>query len=376
MKTTLYKLNNSNRISWWTIEALDHNNYKVSWGQDHKNMSISNNTQISPGDSDAINSKLAMMIARKGYSRDVPTTQPDLPMLAQTYKDYQVAMHSNSSSVEPFKSCYVQPKYDGIRCLSTVVSMMSRRNTPIRSCPHVEIALENLLNDTDTDWSLFKFDGELYIEGADLQTTQSAVRGNSYHPMLWSSVKYVIFDIVDTELPFHARREILNTLAYTLEEINYHLDPKESKFHTVAPECIQVAPTHRLSTTPEDEKFQEELNYWHTHFVFNNYEGTIIRNGDSMYRLNYRSFDLLKYKDFLDAEYEIVEVVAGKDDCAIFVCKTTEGRHFRVSPSFPKTRKQQILIYKSNYIGKQLVVKYEKLSAEGVPLKPIGVTIL
>lgn len=369
MKTTLYKLNNSNRVSWWTIESLPEG-YSVAWGQDHENINVQDNITFTQSQNveENVQSKINMMIARKGYSRDVPTTLPDLPMLAQTWKDYKQAVLSDTSQVRPHTSLCVQPKYDGIRCLATCVSMKSRRNTPITSCPHVEIALESLLSNSFANWSSVKFDGELYIPGADLQTTQSAVRCSSYHPMLWSSVKYVIFDVVDTELTYNQRLSILHILR---DALRAGLDIKgDCKFSKQAARSIEVAPTYNISTQ------EEELVHYHRQFVSAGYEGTIVRNLDGMYRPNYRSYDLLKYKDFLDSEFEIVDVVAGKDDCAIFVCKTAENRRFRVNPSFPKTRKQQILIYKQNYIGKQLVVKYEKLSIEGVPLKPIGVTIL
>lgn len=383
--TTLYKLNNTGKVSWWTItpNSNDPSNpfYEVSWGQDHKQQSVENNYQRTSAKhkpsslEDQVQSKINEMIARKGYSYDIPTSSPELPMLAQPWKDFRAAVDSDRSEVRDFELTYLQPKIDGIRCIATGYTMYSRRNDVIRSCPHIELLLQAL----HEVYGPFKLDGELYIEGADLQTISSAVKRGSYDPIMVHHIKYFVFDLVDLELTFKDRsaklREIYANVPKAYELAVSRIDRTSiPKFLINRPIPFEFVPTYR-STTTGHPLFSQELKEYHEAFVQKGFEGTIIRNGESLYQPNYRTFDLVKYKDFMDSEFPVVDVLKDKDDCAIFLCKTEEGKHFKVTPSFRKTRRQQIYLNKENYIGQNLTVSYEKFSKDGVPLKPIGKAI-
>jgi DNA ligase-1 len=292
-------------------------------------------------------------------------------MLAHQYKDFVRLANSEASEVEHFDYAYLQPKLDGIRCLTTCWTLQSRRNTPITSCPHIEEFLEHVHN-TSEFWHGIKFDGELYIHGADLQTTQSAIARKEYHSSLIRGIKYHIFDVVDVETPFADRATLLTTFEKELNDLWETFEPTKPYWYDGCP--IEVVPSYHTPGTDSPD-FHNVLQRVHKNFMNSGYEGTIIRNPLAKYQLNYRTYDLLKYKDQLDAEFKVIDVVEGKNSCAIFLCVTATGKKFKVNPAYTVSRKRQVLRYKENYIGKLLTVKYEKLSQEGVPLKPIGHTI-
>lgn len=376
--TTLYKLNNNGTVSWWKIVVVGDDSYKVSWGPDHTNMVERDNTQLTTPEikrhtlQEIIEARVNEQVARKGYSYDVPTEKPELPMLAQKWVDFKPKAGTSNSEVEHFNATYLQPKLDGIRCIAGRRTLRSRKNTDFTSVPHIEQMMEDIYSVEAFD-PYIRFDGELYIHQQPLATVQSAVSRESYHPYLSNLVQYHIYDVVSLEHNFQTRLAILNSIQYLIDAAYAKL--LDSDCRIKPSECpIILVPTIPAPST-KDESFDHILKEVHKAHIDMGYEGTIIRNSDGYYRPNYRSFDLLKYKDVCDAEFEILDILEDKNGGAIFVCKTPENKRFRVSPSFTKARKQQIVNYREKYIGKLLTIEYEKLSEYGVPLKPIGKAI-
>jgi predicted DNA-binding WGR domain protein len=116
MIQTVYKLNNFNNITWWTIEQAYSENTQlwsitISWGHRLPIGTASGNkeTYNFTSEEDAsgdFNTRLNKQLQRRGFSRDIPTKVPDLPMLCQEYR--------NPPTWDSFA---VQPKIDGIRCI-------------------------------------------------------------------------------------------------------------------------------------------------------------------------------------------------------------------------------------------------------------------
>lgn len=375
----LYKLNNSNSISWWKIEqAVDaHNNpragYTISWGHDVRtanNISLNSNyydTTTPEKASADIDSAIAFQINRKGYTTTIPTSVPDLPMLAQEWKD-----HVDKRGREPFSRVCLQPKLDGVRCIATRDKMVSRKSELITSCPHISYLLEHL----DPE---HKLDGELYIHGVDLQTLQSYIIRNRPH-RVHKEIQYHIYDYVDTEMPFIERYEILRKivkrLILTYDDLlaTFESVPEKLRSRTpLSPNCpIKLVTTVLVDNSSHDPKFLPTLKAFHKDAVEVGYEGAIVRNADAPYQLNYRSPDLLKYKDRMDAEFEIIDVVEAYNKMGTFVCKTKEGNVFEATPSWTTDKKRWLLRNKEKYIGKLLTVEFEKYSKDKVPLKTTG----
>lgn len=374
-KVILYKLNHNNNVSWWKIEQ--HGKcYTVSWGQDHTRQScqsMNQNTYETPSPERAvfeIQSRINEQIKRCGFTENIPTHAPDLPMLAQKWEDHYSRVRTGKR--EDFERFAIQPKLDGLRCLATKDSMASRRNVKIGSCPHVQTVLASLPDE-------IRLDGELYIHNTDLQTVQSYVRNERPHK-LCKLVEYRVFDLVDTELPFEARQSILNDVVEMLRaqhqqqwEIYATVPPKlRTISHITENFPIQIVPTTYYDFQPCSEQGLDTIKKAFKQARKDGYEGVMVRKANHDYEMNYRSPDLLKFKERLDDEFEVIDVSEGYGSTGIFVCKTEEGAIFEATPAWTRDRKRRLLVHKEKYIGKMVTVEYETLSRDGIPLKPVA----
>lgn len=124
----------------------------------------------------------------------------------------------------------------------------------------------------------------------------------------------------------------------------------------------------------------------HRSFVRQGYEGIILRAHDLTYSYK-RSGKMRKYKGFKDREYEIIgsELKDGADDhYFVWVChdpdnidpKTRKPKCFKVPP-MDLTEKERARMWKrrDRYVGRQLTVKYQELTADRIPRFPKGVCI-
>ena len=118
--------------------------------------------------------------------------------------------------------------------------------------------------------------------------------------------------------------------------------------------------------------------------VSNGFEGSIIRNQGAKYKFDFRSKDLLKKKDFIDEEFEITgyeaevisEVGEADRNAVVFVCRL-KGRpgFFKVRPRGSIEQRVKWFNEIESIIGKNLTVRYQELSEDGVPIFPVGIVI-
>lgn len=365
----LYKLNNTNRISWWKIEQ-DGSNYHITWGQDLStiNEPSSNHNVYQCSDPERaeseIESKITEQIQRHGYTEHKPKKQPDLPMLAQQWDSHLKR--------EPFKSVSIQPKLDGVRCIATNSTVTTRKLLDLPTIPIIKELLANLSPED-------KLDGELYIHGCDLQLLQGMVVRKRPHNAHFT-IEYHVFDYVDLELPFIERynkassiveylTEIYNAHMSTIKDIPEKLRPKK-RYPLDCP--IKLVPNYKVDNHSHSEQVKHLLGQHFRSFTKQGYEGCIVRDNDGLYELDYRSPALLKYKERLDEEFECIDVSEGYNQTGIFVCKTEEGRIFEATPSWTLDRKRHLLKNKEKFVGRLITVEFEKYSLDGIPLKPVG----
>ena len=110
-------------------------------------------------------------------------------------------------------------------------------------------------------------------------------------------------------------------------------------------------------------------------FVEVGYEGIMLRNAAGVYRANYRSNDLQKYKEFLEDEYRIIDFTQGEGRDAgavIWVCETADGKEFSVRPRGTMEQRRDWFNDGASYIGKNLTVVYQELTEEGKPRFPVA----
>jgi DNA ligase-1 len=119
---------------------------------------------------------------------------------------------------------------------------------------------------------------------------------------------------------------------------------------------------------------------WHEYFTHpdQGFEGTILRTPGGSYTAGHRSVNLLKHKDFVDEEYEIVAVGEGKgkfEGAIMFTCVTPEGRTFDCGLKGSMDDRREMFGHKDDYIGRLLTVKYQNLTEDNIPRFPVGVSI-
>jgi DNA ligase-1 len=246
--------------------------------------------------------------------------------------------------------CAIQRKYDGHRTLAHVkggvCTLWSRTRKPINSVPHIQRALE-MTFPTGEHW----FDGEAYTMSLTFEGLTSILR--SAEPKVGHEVvEYHIYDVVTAET--YAQR-----LAWLTKE-----------FACAQQHPLVLAPTVIVQN-------ETEMNALFEAFLEAGYEGAMARNLAGLY-VGKRSADLLKLKKFLDAEYQCIgvqyetrTVISGGEqrtvEYPVFTCETPSGKSFN-TPMMGELAVVAKLA--AAMVGKKLTVKYQDLTADGIPRFP------
>jgi DNA ligase-1 len=282
---------------------------------------------------------------RLGYFNSIEEAQQKggkdflLPMLAKDFK---------KESKKVTYPCYVQPKLDGMRSLGTEDDgFMSRTGKSIDTLDHIVLSgFEGAI-----------LDGELYAHGISFQETMKLIK--KYRRGETEQIKYHVYDMV-MDAPFAQRYE-------KLCDIVMH-NPN-----------IEIVPTHVINSL-------EELAYYHTKFLSEGYEGTMVRHSYESYAVNKRSSQLLKYKDFLDEAYEVIDVVPSESrpEQGVVVCIIRTSRSndpnvisqpqtFNCGMKFSHFERKMILEMKHEYIGQMAEVRFFEYTDGGIPRFPVCV---
>ena len=136
---------------------------------------------------------------------------PFLPMLAQTFNPADAATASKKKKVITFP-CFVQPKLDGLRCVSyatrtandaaTAVCLQSRTGAFFTGLPHIAAALRPYLSQHPS----VVIDGELYTDQMPFEELAGLIKKKKITDSdvaRLKKVKYHVYDIYD-----HARQDM------------------------------------------------------------------------------------------------------------------------------------------------------------------------
>jgi len=269
----------------------------------------------------------------------VKYTRHHLPMLAYDY---------NKKKDKVIFPCFVQPKLDGVRALFYNNKFYSRNGNEFLDLNHIkqELGNPNLI-----------LDGELYTGEIPFEELVGLVKKQTKSPedhKKCVKLKYIIYDYVNENETFSSR--------------HYYLNKFFDEKIFIETQCLMT----------EECKSEEELKKFHDKYKSMGYEGLIIRNKQGLYKEKDRSDDLLKYKEFLDAEYEIIDYKCGSGadyNCVIWVCVNKDGNTFCVRPKGTIEYRTKLYHKGKSYIGKLLTVKYQNLSKDGIPRFPVGISI-
>ena len=358
---TLNSVSSTGKQKEWTVSVNSNHDGSASIIREHgytgakiqkvekviaKGKNIGRSNETSPSEQ-AVSEALSLRQKRldTGYTETEPDLDnfkaPELPMLAHPFTK------RGHKIVYP---CFVQPKLDGVRCFAkkvdeNTIKFTSRKGKEYTTLDHLIPVLIDKMNVGDI------FDGEIYIHGKTFQHIVRLVKKLRPESI---TLQYHVYDIANPDMEFWMRSAILR------DRIG---------LHHAEPEVVFVE-THTV-------KDRDGIMDTHDEFVRQGYEGVIIRNRKGLYKFDNRSVDLQKYKEFIDEEFEIVGGSCGTglhSGCVIFECVAGDNT-FMVYPRGSLEQRREMFTKLLSYIGKQLTVRYQQLSEDGVPIFPIGIVV-
>ncbi len=331
-------------------------------------------------------------------------TGPFLPMLAQTFNPADAIITGAGAAGAGSKKkkvitfpCFVQPKLDGLRCVSYAtrlpggndatgavceVALQSRTGAFFTGLPHIAAALRPYLSQHPS----IVIDGELYTDQMPFEELAGLIKkkkitGSDVEQL--KKVKYHVYDIYDRmndNMPYSER---LGVLAAAVRRCGCGCVAND----TVTASTAAARVLRSAATTTEEaaavvilvrtEKVAalSDFRRLFSEFVEAGYEGIMLRNAAGVYRANYRSNDLQKYKEFMEDEYRIIGFKEGEGRDAgavIWVCETADGKEFTVRPRGTMEQRREWFNDGGSYIGKNLTVVYQELTEDGKPRFPVA----
>jgi len=257
---------------------------------------------------------------------------------------------------------YIQPKLDGVRCLFTKDGAFSRAGNQFMNVEHIEYDLKPVFN----RYPNLILDGELYNHGLkdDFNKIISLVKKKKPTKddriEAAQQVQYHMYDVASFENATYTWRwGFINRLTdSSMVRTSNCLVITESK---VALDFDEAALLH-----------QKNLKL--------GYEGSIYRTLDGYYK-GTRSWDLMKFKDFHDAEATIIgyEVGKGKREGTLgkFIMQDDDGIEFGCPPGKGYDYKvlADILENIHDYIGKRATFTYFERTKAGSYRHPLFKTL-
>lgn len=206
-----------------------------------------------------------------------------LPMLAQDYQKQKKKVTY---------PCMIQSKLDGMRCIyntttNKITTRQGKEYIIVKSSGKLYEELQKLPKG-------LILDGELYTDKLNFEALgvlRKTKKLTNEELINLHKIEYHIYDMIDTTLIFENRNKNIKKL----------LIESKQKY-----EKLIYVPTFTVYS-------EEQIKEYHIKFLEQGFEGTMIRNKDSLYKTKCRSSDLLKYKDFQDAEFKISSYTAEKD---------------------------------------------------------------
>ena len=265
----------------------------------------------------------------------------------------------DESKIDWNKPIYMQPKLDGVRCLFTKDGAFSRTGKQFMNVQHIEKMLNHFFK--ACPWTIL--DGELYNHDLrnDFEKIISLVRKQKptdkdkaeAHKM----IQYHVYDYTNTPM---------NNV------VNYKYRLHQLTCSDIYCWSVQHVKTNKV-------RFYDEAKAKHKLNLKHGYEGSILRT-DTPYKHG-RSWGLMKFKDFHDAEATIVNYQEGKGKRAgtigKFIMQDDDGNIFGCPPGkgYNYTDLKWILKDIHKYMGQRATFTYFERTKAGSYRHPLFKTL-
>lgn len=349
----LYKQDSRGRLRIWSGWTIDDEYFLATGLIDgkmneskpvacvSKNVGRSNQTTPQQQAVFELNSKYTKKLD-EGYFKTVTeaaATKTVLPMLAYKYEPHRVDWVKEGA--------YISRKLDGHRmlahCHAGGVDLITRKGKPYTTLMHLEKDLKNVYSKYGECW----LDGEVYVHGQTFQENTKLIK--KYRPGETDKLTYQVYDIVFDDKDVSEREAELKTV-FTLNAFTNVNHVTQYLVHS-----------------------EDEMREKFTEFIADGYEGVMIKVPYFEYQIDKRSNGLLKYKEFMDAEYEVVDVVPApkRTTHGVVVLKHADGREFQANLKDNWEAREELLTNKQAYIGKWATIVYFEETDSGLPRFPV-----
>jgi DNA ligase 1 len=276
----------------------------------------------------------------RGYFRvkaDIDSFDKIKPMLAAKYEDAKFDWDNNDY--------FSQPKLDGIRCIARANGLWSRSGKEIIGVPHVFEDLKPFF-EKNPDAIL---DGELYNHELkdDFNKITSLVRKTK--PTPWDLkdskrlVEYHVYDSISTKGSLKERIVFLTKLSG---------------------DSIRLVSTVGVNS-------QSELDQLYGEYTEDGYEGQMVRTNDP-YQQNKRSKSLLKRKEFITEEFNVLRVEEGKGNWAGHIKRfVLEINSQEFGAGVRGNQKLLKELFQSKVTPDWVTLRYFQLTPDGIPRFPV-----
>lgn len=186
-----------------------------------------------------------------------------------------------------------------------------------------------------------KLDGELWIAREKFEQVVSTVRDKLPNDSEWKQVKFMAFDLPSSPAIFDQR---LMQLSKVITEANVP--------------WLKLVKQWRVK---DHKTLMSQLNG----FTNNGAEGLMLHRGDSFYS-GKRSGDLLKVKQYQDAEAVVVKHISGKGKyknmLGALMVRTPNNLRFKIGTGFSDLERQN-----PPELGATITYQYRGLTKNGIP---------
>ena len=344
---TLYKRDTTGKIREWTIQYKDAATRTVAGIQDG-NLVESGWKEATAKNEGKANATTAYEQAEKeakaDWDKKVGKEYFEDINKIDTYDKFKPQL-AHDYTKRPQDSGYSQPKLDGIRCIARKDGLFTRAGKAITTCNHIHNALVDFFKE-NPDAIL---DGELYNHDLreDFNKITSLVRKvkptEEEQSECFNLVQYHVYDMAGDEL-------FSDRIAFN----------EQQKFgHPVV-----IVKTGYCNS-------QSELDNLYSEYIRNGFEGQMVRN-DAPYE-NKRSKNLLKRKEFITEEFDVVEVLEGSGNWAgyakHFTLELGDGRTFGSGVR----GSQEVLreLFEQEVKPNWVTVRYFEKTPDGIPRFPV-----
>ena len=274
------------------------------------------------------------------------------PMLA--YK-----LNENKINFKEF--IYMQPKLDGVRCLFTKDGAFSRTGKQFMNVRHIEDSLKEFFK--ACPWTVL--DGELYNHELkdDFEKIISLVRKqkptDQHREDAKKMIQYHVYD--------YTGRDYMS-----LEGLPY-----KDRLDNLTCSDIYTSSIHYVES--RRVKNMKQAKDFHTRKLAEGFEGSILRT-NTLYKHG-RSWGLMKFKDFHDAEATIVDYQEGKGKrlgtIGKFIMQDDDGNVFGCPPGkgYNYSDMKCILENIHKYMGQQATFTYFERTKAGSYRHPLFKTL-